>query len=128
MIDDIKVVDSDGATVEPSTKKDIGTVEGSTTHSTGVYESVVAQVLGMDISSLTGALKGEYDAILEYAKSQTGKEELTTDKLAWILRDLDMRIGASPFAEKRIYKVARFITLNKQKAQIDEELKGFREY
>ena len=128
MIDDIKVVDSKGSIVEPAASKDIGTVEGSVMSSTGIYEPVVAQVLGMDISSLTGPLKSEFDTILAYAKSQTGKEELTSDKLAWILRDLDLRIGASPFAEKRIYKVTRFITLNKQKAQIDEELKGFREY
>lgn len=128
MIDDIKIVDSKGSIVEPSAKTDINAVEGSVVSSTGILESTAIRVLGMENTGSTTQYSKELEQLIDYAKAQTGKDELTPDKLAWILRDLDMKIGASPFAEKRIYKLARFVSLNKQKSQIEEELKGYGAY
>lgn len=127
MIDDIKMVNSDGKEVS-SSPRDIGSTEGSVVNSGGLFDATVAKVLGMDVSSLTSQYKSELEDIISYAKAQTGKDELTNDKLAWILSQLDLSIGASPFAEKRIHKVARFIRLNKQKSQIEAELSTYGAY
>ena len=125
-VDDIKVVDSEGKVVESPTPQEHN-VNGSETAIRGLLEQTVMQVLGMEGNGSTGQYSDEINSIIDYAQTQS-KEPLTTDRLAWIIRELDMTIGSSPFAEKRIFRVARFTTLNKQKAQIEEELNSFRNY
>lgn len=125
-VDDIKVVNTEGKIVEPATATE-HSVEGSNTAIRGLLEQTVMKVLGMENTSPTSAYSDEIQSIIDYAKAQS-KEQLTPDRLAWIIRELDMTIGSSPFAEKRIYRVARFTTLNKQKAEIEKELNSFRNY
>lgn len=125
-VDDIKIVNSEGKIVEPAVATEHN-VEGSNSAIRGLLEQTVMKALGMDENGSTSAYSDEIQSIIDYAKAQS-KEPLTTDKLAWIIRELDMTIGSSPFAEKRIYRVARFTTLNKQKADIEKELNSFRNY
>ena len=125
-VDDIKVVNTEGKIVEPAVSTE-HSVEGSVMSSTAQLEQTVLKVLGMENTSSTVAYSDEISSIIDYAKAQS-KEPLTPDRLAWIVRELDMTIGSSPFAEKRIYRVARFTTLNKQKADIEKELNSFRNY
>lgn len=123
----IQIVGENGKIVEPAASTEVNnTPEGSVMASTGLEESIVAKSLGMEVSDATGAYSDEIKAIIEYAKNQLGKD-YSHDQLAWLVRDLDMRIGSTPFGEKRIYKVARFVILNKQKASIDKELEQYRE-
>ena len=124
----IRDVDESGELVE---KKEVASEpksppEAPTGPLKGLFEPVIGKALGVEGETELSKYKDEIKTILGYALTQIDGDP-TMEKVSWVVRDLDMRIGASPFAEKRIYKVARYIKLNKQKEEIDKKLEEYKQ-
>lgn len=124
----IRDVDADGVVVEKTEVNNSpkSSTEGSVGTLKGLFEPVIGKALGIEGETELGKYRDEIKDILGYALTQV-EGDPTMDKISWVVRDLDMRIGASPFAEKRIYKVARYIKLNKEKAEIDKKLEEYKQ-
>lgn len=123
----IREINEQGEVVESEGVKEIkNTPEGSLRTQKGLFEPVIGKALGIEGETELGRYKDEINDLLGYALTQIDGDP-TIEKVSWVIRDLDMRLGASPFAEKRIYKVHRYIKLNKQKAEIDKKLEEYKQ-
>jgi len=122
----IREVNEQGEVVEnEATNKEIKNIpEGSLRTQKQLFEPVIGNALGIEGETELSKYREQIDTILGYALTQI-EGEPTMEKISWVVRDLDMRIGASPFAEKRIHKVHRYIKLNKEKAEIEKKLEEY---
>lgn len=85
--------------------------------------SSVHQVLGVE----NDGDKFKYDLkakeILNWAKGQT--EDHSPENIKWIIRDMEMKIGASAVGERMIDYLHSYIGLAEQKKDIDKKLKKY---
>lgn len=81
----------------------------------------VADVMGLEKKEM-GTYADKIDTLLKFARLQEPKA--SPEKIKWIIRDLDMRLGTGPLAQKRINYVARIAYLRLEKNKIEEELQA----
>ncbi len=87
-------------------------------------EQAVADIMGIERNEM-GKYGDKIALLLRFAKQQD--PQASPEKIKWIVRDLDMRLGTAPMAQRRIDYVARVAYLRMQKQSIDNELTAHQE-
>jgi hypothetical protein len=83
--------------------------------------SPIHNVMGLETDGDKQRYSEKVKTLIEYAKQQT--DDHSPDEIAWIIRDLDMRLGAGPHSEERINHVANYAFLRLKREDIDKKIK-----
>ena len=123
---DIKIITPEGKEPTPS-KIDSQTPEQMSGPALPrLLEDSIAEVMGIEDSAERNRSAEKIQTLLEYAKSQT--KEQTPENIKWAIRNLEMRLGTPPLAEKRINWVARYAYVLMEKKKLDKELMSFEQF
>lgn len=85
----------------------------------------VERVLGVDGSN-SGQYAVKIQDILDWAKGIT--EDHSPENIAWVIRDLEMKIGSPSLSEKMVDYMHSYVGLMDKKVDIDKKLKRYNPY
>lgn len=114
---DIKVVEETPQTETAPT--------GSSYYPTGFDEIEVAKMLNVEQNSV-GRERQKIQAIVDYIKDRTDDHSL--DNIKWAIRDLDMKLGSPNLYDRKIDHIYRYVSLSRQKDDIEKKLSKFNPY
>lgn len=92
--------------------------EGMVAAPLDVDVQAVADVMGLE-GKEKGKYKSEISTLIRWARTQT--DEHNPVNLKWALRNLQMKLGTPPLAEKAITRAARFAYLDLEGKRLDKE-------
>ena len=88
-----------------------------------MMETAIADAMGLESSIDKSKYSDKVQTLMEYVKSQT--KDFSPENIKWVIRNLELKLGTPPFAEKRISYVARYAYLMSEKKKLDSELTSF---
>lgn len=121
---DIRIVDSNNNIVESKEPEMVSHAATSAPALPEMLTNAVEQIVGLDDEADRYRYKNSVDTLLEWAKTKT--KDHTPEGIKWAIRQLEMSVGTTPFAEKKAPFLARYAYLEMEKKKIDDELNTYK--
>ena len=110
----------DGKVVEKPEAQPIGQrMDGISVPPLDMDAEAVSQVRGLENDSDKRKYAKEIKTLISWARTQSDKHDPVN--LKWILRNLQMKLGTPPLAEKMITRAARYAYLDLESKSINDE-------
>lgn len=121
----IRIVGEDGKPVTPEIERK--PLEPGTSVTAPVVQDIqanaVAEAMGLDKHE-KNRYSDKIDTLLEYARANT--KDHSPEGLKWAIRKLELKLGSTPFSEKKVSYLSRYAYLLLEKAHNKQQLGSFK--
>jgi len=119
---DIAIVDPQGNKVEKPNEPIVSEHNATFPVLPEIQVGAVGEAMGLEGRELI-KYRDDIDTIIDYLRTKS--TNLSPANIRFLIRELEIKLGAPPVSEKRIKFVSRYAYLLTEKRKLDGELKQF---